>query len=798
MKFIRQFSSLPLTLGVMAMPCLATSAVRAESMPKSVERFVSEYCSDCHDDSVSKGNLNLADMNFDLGGHAGFETWKRVYDRVLADEMPPQKKSRPAANEKAAFLSQLKGRLTAADQKQKEVKGRVNVRRLTRREYEHTIHDLLGVDMPLQELLPEDPSTHGFETVATGQQLSHHNLRRYLDAADIVLNNAFVRATMGESSFETRVSASQMAHKRGGNYRGPQLLDEVCHFWPMTLQFYGRMSATSIRSSGWYSVTLRDVRAINPKNDAVWGTLRSGTCSSSSPILYPVGIVEATKEKRDLTFTAWIRRGHMLELKPNDATLKRARSGASGGNVAYQTGRSLTKERLQGIEVGRIDIKRIYPNSTRDEMRAKLFGGLTKADIAQLRNKSVRRKVCEKVVTHFANRAFRRPVTPEQVSPYVNLALEALDNPEKRPKDAIRTAYRAILCSPRFLTFVEKPGQLDDHALASRLSYALWNSMPDDELRTLADRGKLRDFSTFHAQLDRLIDDAKADRFIASFADQWLNLKEIDFTTPDRRMYRTFDQVVKSSMVDETRAFLKELIVGNRPIHNLIHSEFGMLNERLERFYGMRDLGLKPGAGVQKVSLGDRPRGGLITQGAVLKVTANGTTTSPVVRGVWVSERILGLEIPPPPANVPAVEPDIRGAVSIRDQLAKHRDNESCATCHRNIDPAGFALEQFDPVGLVRSRYGTRGDSARVDGSGVTPSGEEFENIRGWKKIYLKKPALLTEAFAKHLLTYATGAPLRFSDRDTLSQIVDQARDKGFRMRSILHAALGSNIFDTK
>ena len=223
-----------------------------------------------------------------------------------------------------------------------------------------------------------------------------------------------------------------------------------------------------------------------------------------------------------------------------------------------------------------------------------------------------------------------------------------------------------------------------------------------------------------------------------------------------------------------------------------------MLNERLERFYGMRDLGLKPGAGVQKVSLGDRPRGGLITQGAVLKVTANGTTTSPVVRGVWVSERILGLEIPPPPANVPAVEPDIRGAVSIRDQLAKHRDNESCATCHRNIDPAGFALEQFDPVGLVRSRYGTRGDSARVDGSGVTPSGEEFENIRGWKKIYLKKPALLTEAFAKHLLTYATGAPLRFSDRDTLSQIVDQARDKGFRMRSILHAALGSNIFDTK
>jgi hypothetical protein len=515
-------------------------------------------------------------------------------------------------------------------------------------------------------------------------------------------------------------------------------------------------------------------------------------------MLYPVGLIEATRQKRDLTFTAWIRAGHMLELKPNDATMRRARTGASGGNVSYRGGRTLVKERCEGIEVGRIDIERFYPNSTRAELRNNLFGGIAKEDVEKLSSRSERRGVYEKIITHFANRAFRRPVPPAQITPYVDLAIASLGIPENRPKDALRSAYRAILCSPRFLTFIEQPGRLDDHALASRLSYALWNSLPDAALRSDADAGRLQEPKVFDSQLKRMIDDPKAERFIASFGDQWLNLKEIDFTTPDRRLYRTFDEVVKFSMLAETRAFLKELIVGNGSIRNLIHSDFGMLNERLARFYGMRNPQLKPGSGLQRVNLAEFPRGGLVTQGAVLKVTANGTTTSPVVRGVWVSERLLGLEIPPPPANVPAVEPDIRGAVSIRDQLDKHRDNAACAACHRNIDPAGFALENFDPVGLFRSRYSSRSNAARVDPSGVTPEGEEFANIREWKRIYVSRPELLTEAFAKHLLTYATGASLRFSDRDTLIQIVAQARKKGFGMRSILHAALKSDIFQTK
>lgn len=782
-------------LGVMA---LSASSLFSQNLPpKSIEAFLSDNCFECHDDSTTKGDLNLLDLNFKLGKNTNFKTWERIYDRVKDGEMPPKKKPRPDAEKQKVFLKSLKEPLLAADLKDKADKGRVQVRRLTRREYEHTVHDLLGVDLPLQEHLPEDPVSHGFETVAAGQQLSHYNLAAYLEAADLALNDAFNRATKEEKKFSKKITPEMLAKQSRGNYRGPELRDQRSISWPIRQQFYGRTPATTVPHSGWYRITLKKVQAINPKNDAVWGSLRSGACNSSAPILYSIGIVEATKEKRDISFDAWIRAGHMLELKPNDATLKRAPSGAKGGNVSYQ-GRNLVKEGYEGIAIEGVVLERIYPNSARWEMRLNLFGGIKKEDVEKLKLPAEREAIMARVIRNFAQRAFRRPVSKEQAAPYVDLALSLLDEPDKKPVDGLRAAYRGILCSPRFLTFVEKPGTLDDHALASRLSYALWNSMPDKVLRSLADDGKLSDSKVFHDQVERLLKDPKSERFIESFTDQWLNLKEIDFTSPDQRLYRTFDTVVQDSMLNETRSFVREMIMGNYPVNHLIHSNFAMLNERLARFYGMKDLSLKPGAGLQKVSLGANPRGGLVTQGAVLKVSANGTTTSPVVRGVWVGERILGMEIPPPPANVPAVEPDIRGAVSIRDQLDKHRNSESCAACHVKIDPAGFALESFDPVGLWRKKYGTKKNAASVDPSGVTPEGDPFSDIREWKKIYMARKSMLAENFAKQLLTYATGAPPRFSDRGAVENIVKRSSEKEYRMRSIVHAVFGNQVFKSK
>lgn len=515
--------------------------------------------------------------------------------------------------------------------------------------------------------------------------------------------------------------------------------------------------------------------------------------SPAAPILYSIGNVEATPEKRDLVFKAWIREGHMLELKPADATTPRAKIRTNGGTVSYK-GYNLEKDGTHGIAFSGITLKRIYPNAPASLVRQNLFG---KLDKSLLENVSVekRNELIGAAIHRFANRAFRRPTSREQTRPYFQLARRVLEDPKARPSDALFDAYRAILCSPRFLTFYEKPGRLDQHALANRLSYMVWNSLPDPQLRSLADQSKLKG-EVIQRQFQRMLTDPKGERFIASFTDQWLKLNEINFTSPDNR-YRTFDQVVQQSLVEETRGFFREMLVGNRKIHNLIHSDFAMLDERLVRFYGMKNIELKPGEGIQMVSLGPNQRGGLVTQGSILKVTADGSVTSPILRGVFLNERILGREIPPPPPGVPAVEPDIRGAVSIRDQLKKHKDSESCRSCHVKIDPPGFAFENFDPVGLWRNQYGTS-KSTRVDASGVTPEGHEFSGIVEWKKIYYEQPERLASAFSRHLLTYATGAEPGFSDRASIDRIVSEAKRGQFRMQPLVFAVLSSEPFLTK
>lgn len=778
--------------------CVQASA--EEDVRAKLEPLLSENCYDCHDDITEKGELNLLDLEFDPDTEHNFALWERVFDRIESGEMPPKEEPRPDKKLTEAFLKELKSPLLAKDIENKKKEGRVQSRRLTRREYEYTVHDLLGIDIPLKRLLPEDGETHHFETVASGQQLSHFNLASYLEAADLALEEAFSRVLREEETFSKTFPAPKLgrAGHRGGNYRGPETRGDISIAWPIRLQFYGRMPATTVPESGWYRVTLKDVHSINADSGAAWGTLSSGECSSAAPLMSLIGLVEATPEKRDLVFEAWIEENHMLEMKPSDFTRKTAPTGAKGGNVAYD-GRDLKKEGYEGIALREIKVERIFPNGNRAEVRKNLFGDVDPEKLKQISwGKKRADWFLKKSIKDFASTAFRRPVTDEDVAPYIELAFAESKGSSRPNITGLKAAYRAILCSPRFLTFIESPGKLDDHALASRLSYMLWNSTPDRELRNLADQGKLSDYKVRHAQVNRLLDDPKSDRFIESFADQWLKLKEIDFTAPDRRLYKTFDPIVQQSILEETREFLKHLIAANGNISNLIESDFGMLNERLERFYGYEGIGIKPGQGIQKISLGDDQRSGLVAQGAILKVTADGTTTSPVVRGVYIGERILGLHIPPPPPGVPAVEPDIRGATSIRDQLAKHSNDKSCAACHEKIDPAGFALETFDPVGLPRTKYGKQKDAAVVDPSGVTPEGEKFADFAEWQDIYVKKPDKLAKNFAKQLLTYATGAAPRFSDRDELAEIVTKVAEKNYGMKSIVHSVVASEAFRTK
>ena len=406
----------------------------------------------------------------------------------------------------------------------------------------------------------------------------------------------------------------------------------------------------------------------------------------------------------------------------------------------------------------------------------------------------------------FLARAFRRPVPAETVDRYVALVEKRLAAHDCF-EDAMRRAYVAALTSPEFLFHVSD-ATADLFALASRLSYWLWNSPPDDALLAAAADGTLADTDMLHRQIDRLLDDSRSVRFIADFVDQWLELRRIDETVPDRDLYPEYSRVLGDDMVSETRAFLAEMLARDLPVASLVHADFAMLTQRLAEHYGIAGV---EGVETRRVTLPESsPRGGLLAQASILKLTANGTTTSPVKRGVWVMDRLLD-EPPPPPPPVAAVEPDTRGTTTIREQLAKHQANASCAACHRVIDPPGFALECFDPVGGFRDRYRSTGKGdplpeplqsrwiryrlgLPVDTSGDLPGRGSFRGIDDFKKLLAADDRRLARAFAAHMIRYATGADMSFADRRVVESILDATAASRYGLRSIIHAIAATDL----
>lgn len=421
-----------------------------------------------------------------------------------------------------------------------------------------------------------------------------------------------------------------------------------------------------------------------------------------------------------------------------------------------------------------------------------------------------------RLLSNFLHHAYRRPFEEkgevERFMPVFRSAIAKGNN----FTDSLLAAYTAVLCSPEFLCLREEPGALEDHALACRLSYFLWNSPPDDELREVADRGELKRPDTLRAQTDRMLQDRKARRFVEAFLDYWLDLRRMQATAPDADLYSDYylDDLLTESATEEPRAFFMELLCGDLPARNIVSSSFAMLNERLAAHYGLPPV---EGVALRKTPLpSDSVRGGLLTQAALLKVTANGTTTSPVLRGAWIMERILGQKPPPPPPNLPAVDPDIRGATTIREQLQKHRTQESCNACHAKIDPAGFALESFDVLGGWRERYRSEaaGELAKgiaksgqkfsfryaqpVDPSGVLPDGRAFKDIRELKRLLSENDRVLARNLARQLCVYATGAPIGFADRAEIEALLDRASSSHYGVKSLILELVQSELFRNK
>lgn len=786
-----------------AMPTGRAQGVEPK-LPPSVKEFISSHCLDCHEGKDAEAGLNLAALPLDLSKPHIEQRWIQIFDRVASGEMPPADWGDADVDARNQFLAAAGDEVRTHQRARQEKLGRVRGRRLTRLQVERSLQDLLGIDIPLADRLIENPKTESFSTVANGQSISHFQLQSHLDAVDAALDEAFRRALSRPDAYLRDFDAAGIARKNPhARNRDPELREGKAVTWSSGLIFYGRISATSAPADGWYRFALT-VSALNPPpTGGVWSTVRTGQCVSSAPLLADVTIFEALEEPQTFEFTAWLPEGHMLEIRPNDAALRKGRF--QGGQVG--TGEGEWQD-LPGIAFDRLSMRRIHLNGDNDRVRRLLFGDLPVKPRDGKKNKPTSLRVrsavphddVSRLMTAFASRAFRRPVKPDEIAEYIANARAALDDGQDFAA-ALRLGYRSLLCSPRFLYFLEKPGPLDDYEIGTRLAYLLTGSTPDDRLLKQARAKRLRNPSVLGQETERLLADDGARRFVSDFAAEWLDLDQIGFTQPDSKLYPRFDTIVEQSMVRETESFLETLLRENLSVRHLIQSDFTFLNSRLARFYEIDGVA---GSALRRVALvPESRRGGLATQGAILKVTANGTNTSPVIRGAWVAERLLGDEVPPPPDSVPAVEPDIRGATTIRDQLQKHRSQVECASCHVKIDPPGYALENYDPAGQWRDQYLVVGGKKTRRGAAIDPSfeladGRKFADVEAFKALIASQPRKLATGFVEKLVTYGTGAPIEFVDRQVMDSIVDRAAADDYGLRSLLKSVVMSPIFLNK
>lgn len=857
---------------------LTSSAMAAEFKPQA---FFKQHCVDCHEGGNAEAGLDLASLPIDLANADNFARWVKIHDRLATGEMPPKDSPRPAASDVTKVLSGLKTQLIQAEQVRLRQEPRTGIRRLTRAEYENTLRDLFHMPgLAVQGGLPADGSAHGFDKNADALDISHVNMAKYVEAADLALDLAIATQPAPPPVEKQRISlASQYivrlilfngdavllkdgqpdpdfpassehkhidptAHARLGSFNEQSSVGIFRHedesFRPSFQAFAALYPGQyRVKASFWSFqwdkgkvLPARGVEAARLSAVQLTDNGRGGGHPS-----YVLGYFDAPPNQPQVhEFTTWLNRKETFGF--NASSLAPVVNYSRQGRAMAFTGPGIACDYLE-VEG---PLHEIWPPAS----HRLLFGDLPLAEFKASEHPNIRgpkrtplkqeiisainRPVpvaglwtvhspdpladAERLLSAFLPKAFRRPVDNEVCKAYVQLVAQRLQAGDCFEL-AMRYAYRAALCSPDFLYHVEPAGKLDDHALACRLSYFFWNSMPDQQLLDLANSGKLQAAEELKTQVERMLNDPKSDRFIDDFLGQWLKLRQIAANDPDRQLYPEFSPYLQDSMVAETKAYFRELIRENLTASYLVKSDFAMLNEKLAKHYGIDGVS---GSQVRRVDLpDDHPRGPFLTQAAILKVTANGTTTSPVPRGAFVMARLLGQEPDPPPPNTPAIEPDVRGAKTIREQLDLHRNHTVCASCHAKMDPPGFALEAFDVIGGWRERYRSigEGESAprgdidpfipvrfklgpAVDSSGVLPDGRAFENINKFQSLMAtEQPRLLTN-LAEQLTVYSTGHAISFSERDTIANLVAKTQKQGGGIRTLIHELVQSSIFQTK
>jgi len=800
-----------LAVGLTAGPA-ATAAKPAPLDYARLKPFLETHCIDCHDAELNKGGLDLDALGHDLSDPATLSKWVRIQDRVESGEMPPKKKKRPSGAELIAFIEPLVDSLTEA-----HAAGKAAVlRRLNRTEYENTLNDLFGTTLKLAPMLPEDSLSHGFDNIGDSLSVSLPQMRAYLDAIDHVLDAAIEKRTERP---EPKIKRASYADSREGKQFIPKLWKKL-----------EDGAVVFFKSQGYPSGMLRDAN-VNGESGRYKIRVTGYAHQSDRPITFSIGSTTFARGAEKPTYgyfsmppgkpttvelEAWIENRYMIQIEPVGIS-DRDNEIRKNGTADY-TG--------PGLAILHVELEGPLTDEFPSRGHRLIFDGLQRNEIQPSNPNDKKKrwyqpkfeiasnspeKEAEPVLLRIATAAFRRPAAKTEIAPYLALFNQELGAGDSF-ENALRTAVRAIFCSPKFLYLQEKPGRLDDHALASRLSYFLTRTAPDAELLQAADSGRLASEQELLSQTDRLLDHPKAERFIADFTDAWLDLRNIEFTNPDKKLFPEYDPYLQYSMLKETRGFFATLLKENLSVANFIDSEFAYINDRLAEHYEIPGV---TGPDFRKVTLPEgSPRGGIMAHASVLKVSANGTATSPVLRGTWTLERILGVTPPPPPPAVPGVEPDIRGAETIRQLLEKHRNMASCRGCHQLIDPPGFALEEFNPIGGHRDRYRTIGAGERLNkevngrrvnyriGQPVDASGEiqgkAFAGFQEFKTLLQADKNSFAKCLTRKLLTFAAGRELGFSDRAELTRIVEDLNRNRGGLRDLVKLIVLSDAFREK
>ncbi|MCA9177338.1 MAG: DUF1592 domain-containing protein [Planctomycetales bacterium] len=809
----------------------STPAARVSAAGNPSPQLLSDFCHGCHSGKAPKGEFRIDDLAADVTAPQDRERWLSIAERLRSGTMPPKGKPAPERAEAKALSDWIVRQVELAQRERNPRQGRAVMRRMNRIEYQNTIRDLLQVEVDLQGVIPDDTTAGGFDTDSASLQFSSYQLDGYLTAANRVLDAAIASGPRPRHVQRRVDLRNESITQRRDVYR--HVDDGVAIFasdLASNIQVVFWNFLTRARGKYRYRISAYAYQTDEP----ILFHINSGTNNLGEPPQL-IEYFEAPPGKPTvIEFVEQFEAGRNIrllvdtEMRPRDLTRQ-------GGAADY---------RGPGLVVQWVEMEGPLEEAWPPPSHRLLFSDLPQAPRDGSDQREVRSEQpladAETILRRFARRAFRRTVTDDDLKPFLKRVQKQLEHGQSFER-AVRVGLQGVLVSPEFLFLRERIGaanhgarelpplettpavdpeapggaldsaKLDEFGLASRLSYFLWSSMPDEQLLQLAEQGRLGSPETLREQVERMLRDPKASAFTENFAGQWLGLREIDATLPDRQLYPDYDDILRSSMLKEPGRFFDEVLTHDLSLTNFVDSNFSFLNERLARHYGIEGV---EGLAMRKVELPpDSHRGGVMTMAAVLKVTANGTTTSPVVRGAWVLDRMLGTPPPSPPANVAAVDPDIRGATTIREQLAKHRQTESCASCHVTIDPPGFALENFDVIGGWREHYRSIGDGQpvvidgrrmrykrgpAVDAGDVLPNGRRFRNVDEYKQLLLGDPDQLTRALAEKLLAYATGTPPGLADQADVERVVQAARKKNYGFRSLVHEVVQSNVFQTK